>query len=528
MDFGKLLFGHRSVTLETNPSIKIGVTGPAGINQSKFHSSTMGPKISSVALLYDLLIKYAGTLSLYVDNAAKEVFLSYKSSNAFFDGTHYFTNEEWNPRYAALPVFFWSVLFDERNDELPEIFRDDFISDIKSGRANATTMYKMCDSFYYGTVVNLSPITETTATEAEFQAHARSMSFTQETFGTKFFGTNELFTSKAAPKKKKAEKKGNFLQDCKDGKFKIAYEWPEELRQFIIPVSFLDRYEATAEFEEIVRKIKYHADRILERMDMGLTGADAIGEDAMNIMLVGKPGTGKTVLVSAVGAATGIPVGATVSNKHTDEDEYEGKTKIVDGKPCFVETTSLLFHRLGGIDVNEEINLPDPSVTMGGLGQKLVYPYIVKRNGYEPIVRHPLNVVFGTMNVGTNGSNPLNQALANRFSTPFILDDPTDETFVEILVKASKKSREACEWVFNAYKKTTEYLRSPQVMEEEICQNLSIRTCLGALENMAEGQSPIRALINSIIGAIAIVDLEVARKVQVEQIECLPEFDGDL
>ena len=181
-----------------------------------------------------------------------------------------------------------------------------------------------------------------------------------------------------------------------------------------------------------------------------------------------------------------------------------------------------MFHEFGGIDVNEEINLADPSVTMGSLGQKLEYPFIVKKNGYETIVRHPLNVVIATMNVGTNGSNPLNQALANRFKTPYILDDPTSETFINILMKSSGKSRKVCEWVYNAYDATKEYLKSPDVNEDDICQNLSIRTCLGAIENMEEGQTPQRALINSIVGAVAVVDVEVARNLQREKIELLP------
>ena len=131
------------------------------------------------------------------------------------------------------------------------------------------------------------------------------------------------------------------------------------------------------------------------------------------------------------------------------------------------------------------------------------------------------------MNVGTNGSNPLNQALANRFNTPYILDDPTRDTFISILIKASKKSKEVCSWVYDAYAAAVDYLKSPAVNEDEIVNNLSIRTCLGAIENMEEGQSPTRALINSIVGAVAVVDLEVARNLQRETIECLktPTFE---
>ena len=315
----------------------------------------------------------------------------------------------------------------------------------------------------------------------------------------------------------------SFLKDCKDGKYRVAYEWPEKLKSYIKDPKYLDTFETTPEFEEIVKKIKFRADKIHERMDMGLTGADAIGKDALNILLLGKPGTGKTALAYALSAATGMPVCTTAWNKHSEEGEVEGKSRIVDGKPSFVETDGLLFHQYGGIDINEEINLADPSVTMGCLGQKLEFPFIVKKNGYETVVRHPLNVIIGTMNVGTNGSNPLNQALANRFNTPYILDDPTKATFINILMKASKKSKEVCEWVYGAYEATVDYLKSPDVNEDDIVNNLSIRTCLGAIANMEEGQSPKRALVNSIVGAVAAVDLEVARNLQHERIEMLPD-----
>ena len=40
---------------------------------------------------------------------------------------------------------------------------------------------------------------------------------------------------------------------------------------------------------------------------------------------------------------------------------------------------------------------------------------------------------------------------------------------------------------------------------------------------MEEGQTPRRALVNSVVGAIAAVDLDVARKVESEVIAILPE-----
>ena len=527
IDFGKLLFAFKGGETIEVIDTPIGRTGAAAITASTHRppSTLAGAKMSSAASIFDLLFKYPGSISVCHCKDIGTTYVEIKEKKSFVTkGSLKNGGLDIRPKYQVVPLVI-SELIAGTSTELVTLFGNICEEYSRTGSIDKNDVFKFCDSFYFGFAKDAS-VDEGTLSEAEIEASFRSNEWEIENFGfPKFFGTLNI----ATPKKKRAakkEKETDFLKECKEGKYRVSYEWDEKVRGKIVDTKFLDSFEATPEFMEIVRKIKYRADKILERMDMGLTGAEAIGKDALNILLLGKPGTGKTTLAYGFSAACGIPVCTTPHNKHTDEDEYEGKTKIVDSKPTYVQTDSLLMHTYGGIDVCEEINLADPSVTMGGLGQKLEFPYIVKANGYETVVRHPLNIVIGTLNVGTNGSNPLNQALANRFKTSFLLDDPTRETFINILIKASKKSREVCEWVYKAYEQTVTYLRSPDVNEEEICQNLSIRTCLGALDNIEEGQKPLRALVNSIIGAIAVVDLDIARKVQRETIDLLPDFTG--
>lgn len=523
IEISKALYGFHREPLVIGGTY-IGQVSTSEASASCYRPSTVtGPaKISAAASVFDA-IKVHNAVSVYQSNVdAKALYVEMNGVSALVgENSIRFTPnvEDLKPKYRIIPHVIWSMMND--NAEMAASFN--IIMKQVSPMEDKNEIAKFCDSYYYNLKEN---------GRLTLDVYDLSMEEIKQSFERGLFEASRLIKKQPksiydtmtlkADSKKKVVKVSNFMNDVREGKYIIPYAWPEELQSFVVSAKFLNTFEMTPEFEEIVKKIFFRSKRIIERMDMGLTGADAIGKDALNIMLLGKPGTGKTTLAYALSAATGMPVSTTAWNKHSDEDEVEGKTKIIDGKPAFVETNALLFHEFGGIDVNEEINLADPSVTMGSLGQKLEYPFIVKKNGYETIVRHPLNVVIATMNVGTNGSNPLNQALANRFKTPYILDDPTSETFINILMKSSGKSRKVCEWVYNAYDATKEYLKSPDVNEDDICQNLSIRTCLGAIENMEEGQTPQRALINSIVGAVAVVDVEVARNLQRERIELLP------
>lgn len=528
----KDLYSYKNTGIQACGGIKVGLPAPSGVYQSEHRSGeSLAAKVSLAGFIFDLMFVYPKTWSAY-STADGRVYVEFKDGTMYLaDSTTYSykAGSDYHRRYYAVANVVYE-LYLGKNKELQTILSNIIDEYSATGTVAQSAAFAFCDSHYYG---HLKEFGRTCPEDSEMDTgdvEAIKMAFRSgsmqklDSIFPDMLSRSVWESPSAAPKKKSASKKsGDFIKECKEGKYRVAYEWPEQLKGYIKKPEYLDTFESTPQFEKVVKKIKFRADRILERMDMGLTGAEAIGKDNMNIMLLGKPGTGKTALAYALSAATGMPVCTTAWNKHSEEGEVEGKCRIVDGHPEFVETDSLLFHQYGGIDINEEINLADPSVTMGCLGQKLEAPYIVKKNGYETVVRHPLNVIIGTMNVGTNGSNPLNEALANRFKTPYILDDPTRDTFISILMKASKKSKEVCSWVYDAYEASVDYLKSPEVNEDEIVNNLSIRTCLGAIENMEEGQEPIEALVNSIVGAVAVVDLSVARNLQHERIECLKE-----
>jgi Mg-chelatase subunit ChlI len=258
------------------------------------------------------------------------------------------------------------------------------------------------------------------------------------------------------------------------------------------------------------------------RLDSGLTGIDAIEKDYVNLLMVGKPGTGKTTLAYALGAATGMPVYSIALNKDSESDVFQGMTKVVDGQLQIVSTDFLDAYKNGGIVVLEEINLANPNIVMGTIGQAVEFPFVLMENGYKPIRRHPLCVIIGTMNVGTYGSTGLNEAMSSRFKTTYTLEDPKDEDFIRILEK-SGGSTKACRWVLKIYKKILDYLMSPSVNAEDVCMRLTMRGCIGALEGIEEGESPKEAIRRTLIGKIAESDLDLANAVW-QDIQNIPDF----
>ena len=159
---------------------------------------------------------------------------------------------------------------------------------------------------------------------------------------------------------------------------------------------------------------------------------------------------------------------------------------------------------------------------MGSMGQAIEKPFIVMRDGYIPVRRHPLCIVIGTMNTGTAGSKQLNQALSSRFKCTYTLEDPDRNTFINILA-AQGYPKKNCRSVYDAYNKIITYLKKPEQSQEELCENITLRGCFGALECVEEGQTFKEALNNTLVGKIAEVDLEVANQVKMAVIDSLAD-----
>lgn len=450
--------------------------------------------------------------------------------------------------YKLVPVILYYLSNDLSYPELANTFRKIVTSYNTTGFANMNDLLLFCDSFYYGIAKDYTDLYKVgeneLAIETIKQAYDSGYLSPLTILDDCKLPDFTAFTVKETKSKRKETKNNkNIFNDVKSGKYIIPYSWSEKQQLKIPPLSSLDDYIPNKQFWSILNKISYRLNKVMLRLDSGEENIAAIAKDYINLFLLGKPGTGKTKTLYALAAALGLPIYTVAMTKNTEEDTFEGMTKIVEGNLNFVETDALDAIANGGILVLEEINLADPAVIMGAIGQTIEFPFVLMKNGYEPIRRHPLLIVCGTMNIGTYGSKSINQALSSRFKQAYILNDTSENDFINILKKqltstANSVDESAFEgtsytprelddkyikWVYRAYDRIISYLKSPSVNAEDIALSVTMRGCIGALENIEEGEDPKEAIRNTLIGKIAESDLELAEAVNAE-IESLPDI----
>lgn len=532
IELNKTIFtGPREVILLTGAAKKtIGMVAPVGTGRCEAHTGNGPAKYSAIAkvldaILIDKCVKCLGA----PDGIYAEITHNGEVFRVYSDGVlDVYEGNRLHGSMKFIPVVLYHLRDGSKNTELRGLFAK-ISKDFKStGVATLDDIVKFCDCFYY-TVAAPTPslhIEEADLNMASIRAAIRSGELAPFAFSPSDFPAPPICSeirSEAEPSPDVASPKEEQFDAIKAGSKLLQYKWNEHQLKKIPRIESLDDFVPCPEYYSILNKICLRLSKVGVRLDAGLQGVEAIGKDYINLMMVGKPGTGKTTLAYALGAATGMPTYSIALNKDSEGDVFQGMTKVVDGKLDFVATDFLDAYTNGGIIVLEEINLANPNVVMGTIGQAIEYPFVLMENGYKPVTRHPMCVIIGTMNVGTYGSIALNEALSSRFKTTYILDDPEQNAFIDILCK-SGGTRKASMWVYNVYKKLIDFLNSPSVNAEEISMRLTMRGCIGALEAIEEGEPPKEAIRRTLIGKIAESDLELATTIWRDVISSIPDL----
>lgn len=306
-------------------------------------------------------------------------------------------------------------------------------------------------------------------------------------------------------------------ESCLKGEHRLDYEWAPEAVGHIPPLSTLDKFVPTKEFISMLVLVEQSLGKINKRMSDGLTGEDALGEDAVNLKLSGPPGSGKSFALKCLAAVLGMPFWVTSFNPNSDESFAEGKTRMVGSEPRHTDAPLTMCQMYGGISAGEEPNTGDPEMIFGVYSQIVESPYTLYRNGCEAVIRHPLSVYALLYNKNC-GSATMHAALLNRFNQPFKFKPADKDEFIGMLLKRSeskktsatedidkfynefaarrkslrKTPRMICEWIFKAYNSVMNSLDSSS--GRDAAEAISLRSCYGVLQSINNGEDPISAL----------------------------------
>lgn len=512
----------------TKTTVRIGMTGGIDVGLSKAHktsarSATHRAKVNAMSYGLEKLISLkANAIELQNNSIYTEWEASDGKHRALFDGaTIKFIDPvaPANTTALALPVFMYGI--SSINPYTPET--KELVTRFLSGTGTLTERYETFlaanDAFYFEQSMHVPSeirvedgfdIEQVKAAVRTGSARAIDvLNPIQKTLPDFSDFTLEIET-KATPETSPSSSRFNA---CSKGDYILDYRWDIDRRQFVPSLDKLKGFVPNDTYYTMVDMIEHELTLVNNRLKDGVSGIDAIGNNYINVQFVGRPGTGKSTIADALGATFGLPVRVVAVSKHTEEDVFTGMTKVMEGGFSFVETPFLDAYKNGGIIVIEEFNLADPGVLMGALGQAIEKPFILFEDGYREVRRHPLCVIIATMNTGTQGSREPSEAFTSRMPNVFLLDDPKDEEFVKILQKNSGCKERDAKKVHGIYKKVLAYLTGPSVNEDQVALSITLRSCLAALKQMSFGVPFKMAIKNSIIGTIAIKDIDLANKV---------------
>jgi MoxR-like ATPase len=226
------------------------------------------------------------------------------------------------------------------------------------------------------------------------------------------------------------------------------------------------------------------------------------GSNQQNLMLAGEPGAGKTLLVRMLAATLGLPCAYIRLGERSEKDELTQEVAVTDHGFEAIKAKLYWYVKYGGIVLFDDLSNADPNMFFSVTGGLLESPYEYTVN-QETVKRHPLCIMLATTNVGTIGSQPMNQALLTRFGGHFVVERLSDKTFKECIKQRAtsnsgtasmKQANPITDWSYMVYQSV---LNAVKTVDRETADKLiTLRAAISTAEkilNALAGNVPVDA-----------------------------------
>lgn len=409
-------------------------------------------------------------------------------------------------RLFLFPLVAWY----EPQDENTKNFRTHY----QNGKADANECVRFCDAFYYG-FAKSSPEVELVTGCSENKCMP-----TVEQDIVVSNGSNSEQSGNGLPWQVESNVPNDLsANSAANGRYNLGGVWgdngivTEDGKSYnfaadMVSVNELDEYVDNPDFHDGLQQVVGYIGSLFRTNNLVWDGRIPINKllenipmkrsNQQNVMLAGEPGAGKTLLCRMIAAALGMPCAIIRLSERFEKDELT--QEIITTTKGFDSLKSQLYWyvKYGGIVLFDDLSNADANMFFSITGGLFESPYEYTVNQAK-VKRHPLCLFFATTNVGTIGSQPMNEALLTRFGGHYVVEKLGDAAFKECIIRRAelnsgivvkdKTEKAIADWTFGVFNSVSKAIRTVdrETADRLITMRAAIATAEKILNAIADG-----------------------------------------
>lgn len=271
----------------------------------------------------------------------------------------------------------------------------------------------------------------------------------------------------------------------------------------MVPISDMQDYIDNPDYRDCLQQIVGYISSLFRTNNLVWDGSTPINRflddkhirmrrsNQQNIMLAGEPGAGKTLLGRMLAATLGIPCAVIRLGERFEKDELTQEIIATEHGFDSIKSQMYWYVKYGGLIMFDDLSNADPNMFFSLTGGLLESPYEYVVN-QEKVKRHPLCIMLATTNVGTIGSQPMNEALLTRFGGHYVVEKLADEAFKTCIIQRAqansgiivkdKTQKAIADWTFNVFNAVSKAVKT--IDRETADRLITMRAAIGTAEKI--------------------------------------------